>query len=90
MRSGNMMKQTDARRSISHCRASEYEGDFMDNDGVSYGLVVSKFNDLITEKLLGGALSGLRKFGVDEESIDVSSNSMAVTCTNGICVSFRI
>lgn len=61
---------------FSPCHASEYEGDFRETKGVSYGLVVSKFNDLITKNLLEGALSGLRRFDVDENAIDVSQNTL--------------
>ncbi len=34
-------------------------------------IVVARFNELITEKLLNGAESGLKRHGVEEENIDV-------------------
>lgn len=43
-----------------------FEGLHMDV-GARYGLVVSRFNDLITSRLLDGALDTLRRHGVDVE-----------------------
>ncbi|MBX6351983.1 MAG: 6,7-dimethyl-8-ribityllumazine synthase [Thermoflavifilum sp.] len=40
--------------------------------GLKFGIVVSRFNDFITEKLLGGALEALRRHGVHEDDIDVA------------------
>jgi 6,7-dimethyl-8-ribityllumazine synthase len=40
--------------------------------GHRVGIVVSRFNDLITERLLAGARSCLLEHGVAEESIDVA------------------
>ena len=39
--------------------------------GKRFGIVVSRFNDFITEKLLGGALDGLLRTGVKESDIYV-------------------
>jgi len=39
--------------------------------GKRFGIVVSRFNDFITEKLLGGALDGLLRTGVKESDINV-------------------
>ncbi|KGR73521.1 6,7-dimethyl-8-ribityllumazine synthase [Ureibacillus manganicus] len=36
------------------------------------GIVVGRFNEFITSKLVSGALDGLRRHGVDEENIDVA------------------
>jgi 6,7-dimethyl-8-ribityllumazine synthase len=36
-----------------------------------FGIVVSRFNDYITERLLEGALRGLRKAGVPEKNIKI-------------------
>jgi 6,7-dimethyl-8-ribityllumazine synthase len=41
-------------------------------DGARVALVCSRFNDLITERLVTGALDGLRRHGVDEASIAVA------------------
>jgi 6,7-dimethyl-8-ribityllumazine synthase len=39
--------------------------------GLRFAVVVSRFNSLITEQLLAGALDALRRHGADERSIDV-------------------
>ena len=39
--------------------------------GKRFGIVVSRFNDFITEKLLGGAMDGLLRTGVKESDIHV-------------------
>ena len=39
--------------------------------GKRFGIVVSRFNDFITEKLLGGALDALTRTGTKEEDIHV-------------------
>ena len=39
--------------------------------GMRFGIVASRFNSFITEKLLDGALDGLRRHGADEASLDV-------------------
>ena len=36
------------------------------------GIVIARFNEFIGSKLLGGALDGLKRHGMDEESIDVA------------------
>lgn len=40
--------------------------------GLRFGIVVSRFNELITSKLLGGAIDGLVRHGADEEEITVA------------------
>ncbi len=47
-----------------------FEGTF-DGKGLRVGIVVSRFNDLITTRLLDGALDRLRRSSVPEESTDV-------------------
>ncbi len=39
--------------------------------GFKFGIIVSRFNDFITSKLLDGALDALRRHGADEKDIDV-------------------
>ena len=39
--------------------------------GCSFGIVVSRFNDFITSRLLDGALDALRRHGAEEERITV-------------------
>lgn len=40
--------------------------------GLSFGVVVARFNSFITEKLLSGCLDALRRHGADEDDIDVA------------------
>jgi 6,7-dimethyl-8-ribityllumazine synthase len=39
--------------------------------GLKFALVVSRFNDFITAKLLGGAVDTLRRHGAEEDSMSV-------------------
>src|SRR4030067_3412318 len=39
--------------------------------GLKFGIIVSRFNDFITSKLLDGALDALRRHGADEKDIEV-------------------
>ncbi|MGL4656164.1 MAG: 6,7-dimethyl-8-ribityllumazine synthase, partial [Sarcina sp.] len=36
------------------------------------GIVVGRFNEFIVSKLLGGAIDGLKRHGVDEDKIEVA------------------
>lgn len=47
-----------------------YEGK-LDGRGLKVGLVVSRFNELVTRELLAGAQDRLRRLGVREEDITV-------------------
>ena len=40
-------------------------------EGLRFGIVISRFNDFIGERLLGGALDALQRSGADEESTDI-------------------
>ena len=40
--------------------------------GLKVGIVVGRFNEFITSKLLSGALDGLKRHGVEEENVDVA------------------
>lgn len=40
-------------------------------EGLKVGIVVARFNEFITSKLLGGALDGLKRHGADDADIDV-------------------
>ncbi|MEH6943219.1 6,7-dimethyl-8-ribityllumazine synthase [Bacillus sp. JJ722] len=40
--------------------------------GLKVGIIVGRFNEFITNKLLGGALDGLKRHGVEESEIDVA------------------
>jgi 6,7-dimethyl-8-ribityllumazine synthase len=47
------------------------EGNFLTDKSDQYAIVVSRFNEIITGKLLEGAIASLRKHGVDEKKITV-------------------
>jgi 6,7-dimethyl-8-ribityllumazine synthase len=47
-----------------------YEGSLVAT-GLRFGVVVSRFNSLVTEQLLSGAVDTLRRHGADESAIDV-------------------
>lgn len=47
-----------------------YEGGFQAT-GKKFALVVSRFNDFITEKLVGGAMDALVRCGADEGDVDI-------------------
>ncbi len=49
---------------------TSYEGRLR-GDGLRIAVVCGRFNDLITERLLAGAIDGLTRHGVDEASITV-------------------
>lgn len=48
-----------------------FEGKF-DGKGVKIGIVVGRFNEFITSKLVGGALDVLKRNDVSEENIDIA------------------
>jgi len=48
-----------------------YEGHLV-SEGLKYGIVVGRFNEFITSKLLSGALDALKRHGVKEEEIEVA------------------
>lgn len=47
-----------------------YEGKLL-AQGLRFGIVVSRFNDFICDRLLGGAIDALRRNGADEGFIDI-------------------
>jgi 6,7-dimethyl-8-ribityllumazine synthase len=47
-----------------------YEGKLLAQD-LRFGIIVSRFNDFICDRLLGGALDALRRNGADENNLDV-------------------
>lgn len=51
--------------------AKHYEGLLL-GKGLKFGVVVSRFNDLITMRLLEGARDALLRHGVDEGDIDIA------------------
>ncbi|MBE0335931.1 6,7-dimethyl-8-ribityllumazine synthase [Paenibacillus sp. 23TSA30-6] len=42
------------------------------SDGLKYGIVVGRFNEFITSKLLSGAIDALQRHGAKEDEIDVA------------------
>ncbi|HWO76676.1 MAG TPA: 6,7-dimethyl-8-ribityllumazine synthase [Bacillus sp. (in: firmicutes)] len=40
--------------------------------GLKIGIVVGRFNDFITSKLLDGALDGLKRLGLEDDSVSVA------------------
>ncbi|GKV57518.1 6,7-dimethyl-8-ribityllumazine synthase [Sporosarcina sp. NCCP-2222] len=48
-----------------------YEGHLI-GTGLKIGIVVSRFNEFITGKLLSGAEDALRRHGVEQEDVDVA------------------
>ena len=47
-----------------------YEGDFQ-AQGKKFAIIVSRFNDFITDKLVGGTMDALLRCGVVETDIDI-------------------
>ncbi len=41
-------------------------------EGIRIGIVVARFNEFITSRLLGGAIDGLVRHGMNEEDVDVA------------------
>lgn len=50
---------------------AKYEGDLL-GSGLSVGIVVSRFNELLSSRLLGGATDALTRHGVAEDDVDVA------------------
>jgi len=48
-----------------------YEGHLL-GQGLRFGLVLGRFNEFITNRLLGGALDALNRHGVAEQDIEVA------------------
>jgi 6,7-dimethyl-8-ribityllumazine synthase len=51
--------------------ATVYEGPLA-GTGLRFGIVVARFNELITQQLLSGALGGLRRHGAADADVDVA------------------
>ncbi len=48
-----------------------YEGKLV-AEGLKFGIVVSRFNEFITNKLVGGALDVLRRHGASDDDIEIA------------------
>ncbi|OXM88118.1 6,7-dimethyl-8-ribityllumazine synthase [Paenibacillus rigui] len=51
--------------------AKVYEGNLV-SEGLRYGIVVGRFNEFITSKLLGGALDALKRHGAKDDEVEVA------------------
>lgn len=51
--------------------AKRLEGS-LDGTGLRIGVVVSRFNNVVTERLLDGALDGLRSHGVADQQVEIA------------------
>lgn len=51
--------------------ANVFEGNLI-SSGLKYGVVVGRFNEFISSKLLGGALDAFKRHGADEQDVDVA------------------
>ena len=49
----------------------KYKGHLV-GQGLRFGIVVSRFNEAVTSRLLSGALEGLSQYGVQEDDIDIA------------------
>ena len=47
-----------------------YEGK-LDAKGMKFGIVIARFNEFISGKLLSGCIDGLNRHGTEEENIEV-------------------
>ena len=43
----------------------------LDAKGLKFGIVIARFNEFISGKLLSGCLDGLKRHGVEDENLDV-------------------
>lgn len=48
------------------------EGKLVANKDVRIAIVASRFNEFIVSKLIGGAVDGLKRHGIDESKIDLA------------------
>ena len=43
----------------------------LDASGLKFGIVIARFNEFISSKLLSGCIDGLKRHGADDENIDL-------------------
>ncbi len=48
-----------------------YEGKLIAPEGARFAVIVSRFNEFVTGKLLGGCMDALKRHGADESKVDV-------------------
>jgi 6,7-dimethyl-8-ribityllumazine synthase len=51
--------------------AKVYEGNLVSN-GLKFGIVVGRFNEFITARLLGGALDALKRHGAQDDDVEIA------------------
>ncbi len=56
---------------MTAAKPGELEGDLVSRKGTRYGVVVARFNDLVTKLLLDGCLDTFKRHGAAREDIDV-------------------
>ncbi|KAF5832218.1 6,7-dimethyl-8-ribityllumazine synthase [Dunaliella salina] len=69
--------------------ASTYMGDITARPSMKFGVVVARFNSLVTKQLLEGALEDFERHGVDPENVDIQGSTthydaVVGAATNGI------
>ena len=56
---------------MAKANKKSYEGNLI-GKGLRFAVVISRFNEIITSRLLSGALDGFQRHGVDEGDIEVA------------------
>ncbi|MDD4600590.1 6,7-dimethyl-8-ribityllumazine synthase [bioreactor metagenome] len=51
--------------------AKTFEGQLI-AEGLKFGVVIARFNEFITNKLLGGTLDALKRHGANDDDIDIA------------------
>jgi 6,7-dimethyl-8-ribityllumazine synthase len=49
----------------------EYQGKLVAPGGAKFAIIVSRFNEFVTSKLLGGALDALSRHGASEDAVEI-------------------
>ena len=57
-----------------------FEGSFTNASTLKVGIVIARFNDLITNKILSGCLDCLKRHGLDTSEL---SNQVDIVCVPG-------
>ncbi len=50
---------------------NEYQGQLIASSDTKFAIIVSRFNEFVTKRLLGGALDALTRHGASDDNIDV-------------------
>ncbi len=71
----NVCRHAAGKNACQHTAPQRFMTDFageLNAGGLRFGVVASRFNAFITERLLGGVLDALQRAGADRASIDVA------------------